>query len=173
MKFEGKTNFLGRENIRLSAENERSTISLQEAEIESARIQFLWEDMQKTWDSWWCIAEEMHPTVVGSGETSLLATAHTAEHTHTSLLYEVSPSGAQFLLSCGVPEIVVVGEFESSFFHQCEEFGRRSHHWETRGMAARLSGKTWRGRMSRQGKTAGQDGAGHVRAGQPGTQRWR
>ena len=61
---------LARENLRQSAEIERFILSLQEAEIETARIQSPWEDAQNTLNNWSHAAEEMRRTSVGSGDTT-------------------------------------------------------------------------------------------------------
>ena len=81
-KISGKKNTsLVRENIRQSAEFERFILSLQEAEIETARLQSPWEDAQNTFNSWSYAAEELYPTAVGSGDSYLLIAAHTAGDT--------------------------------------------------------------------------------------------
>ena len=57
---------LAYQSLRHLAEIERSNLSLQEAERETARTESLWED---------AAAEEMCPTGVGSGDTDLLISA--------------------------------------------------------------------------------------------------
>ena len=59
---------LARENLGQSAEIERFILSLQEAEIETARVQSLWEDAQNTLNNWSHAAEDMYRTGVGSGD---------------------------------------------------------------------------------------------------------
>ena len=46
--------------------------------METARTQLLCEDTGKTTNRWSCVAEEMFPTGVGSGDTTLLIASHTA-----------------------------------------------------------------------------------------------
>ena len=52
----GENNSLDWENLWQTAETERLTISLQEAEIETARIQSLLEDAQKNTKNCWSYA---------------------------------------------------------------------------------------------------------------------
>ena len=62
--------------------------------METARIPSQWEDAQNTWNSWSYAAEEMYATGVGSGETTLLVTAHTAGNTSQSIVQNFSVAGA-------------------------------------------------------------------------------
>ena len=64
---------LCRENLQQSAEIERLTRSLQEADRETARVRSLWEEARHTLNSWGYNADEVYPSGVGS--------AHTAGHT--------------------------------------------------------------------------------------------
>ena len=64
----GENTSLGRENLRPNAEIERLTLSPQETEMESARIQSPWEDVLELFS-----VEEMYPTGVGSGTISNLS----------------------------------------------------------------------------------------------------
>ena len=72
--------FLARDKLRQIAEIERFILSSQEAKIETARIQSPREDVQNTLNSWNYAAEEMCPTGIGSGDTTLLTAAHRCRH---------------------------------------------------------------------------------------------
>ena len=81
-------------NLRQSAEIERCILSLQEAEIETARIQSLSEDAQNIWNRWSYATEEMYTTGVGSGDTTLLIAAQTAGDTSLSTPRSLSIASA-------------------------------------------------------------------------------
>ena len=71
-------------NLRQPAEIERFILSLQEANMETARTKSLWEDAQNIMNCWSYAAEEKHTTRVGSGDTTLLIARHTAGNTSQS-----------------------------------------------------------------------------------------
>ena len=83
---------LARENLRHSAEIQRYNVCFGEADIETVRIQSLWEDAQNTLHSWSCSAEQVYPTGVGSGETTVLVTRHTSGNTSESTLRLTRPT---------------------------------------------------------------------------------
>ena len=80
-------------------EIERFILSQQDAEMQSARIHSSWGDMQKYLRVGVKIAEEVYPTGDGSGETTLLLTAHTARK-HIAVYSEKCLSGERsFIIS--------------------------------------------------------------------------
>ena len=84
--FEEREESFGRENLLHSAEIERLTLDLRNAEIEKTRLRSLLKDAQHTVNSWSLTVEEMYPTGVGSWESTLMLTAHTAGNTSQSTL---------------------------------------------------------------------------------------
>ena len=64
-----------RDNLRQSAEIDTLILNVGAAELETARIQSLWEDAQNAVNNW---SRAEGPTGVGSGDTTLLIATHTA-----------------------------------------------------------------------------------------------